>query len=167
MFKPIQNHYINCIFSTWWRVYLHSLHCVCDTYYIIIYLQFKTVAMTHVGMPCFTYINWSKLLFHLSKGEYWHISQLHLLWHNTFANQIPCFHPYVHCLSTQSLIARFMEPKWGPPGANRTQVCPMWATWPLLSGMFLLATSPFSQSLLGQYMCSLPLMSKWYDGAEI
>ena len=36
-----------------------------------------------------------------------------------------------------SLIARFMGPTWGPPGADRTQVGPMWATWTLLSGMFL------------------------------
>ena len=27
-----------------------------------------------------------------------------------------------------------MGPTWGPPGANRTQVGPMWTTWTLLSG---------------------------------
>ena len=32
------------------------------------------------------------------------------------------------------LIARFMGPTWGPPGADRTQVGPMWATWTMLSG---------------------------------
>ena len=32
-----------------------------------------------------------------------------------------------------SLIARFMGPTWGPAGADRTQVGPMWATWTLLS----------------------------------
>ena len=31
-----------------------------------------------------------------------------------------------------SLIARFKGPTWGPPGANRTQVGPMLATWTLL-----------------------------------
>ena len=31
-------------------------------------------------------------------------------------------------------MARFMGPTWGPPGADRTQVGPMWATWTLLSG---------------------------------
>ena len=31
-------------------------------------------------------------------------------------------------------IARFLGSKWGPPGADRTQVGPMWATWTLLSG---------------------------------
>ena len=34
-----------------------------------------------------------------------------------------------------SLIARFMRPTWGPPGADRTQVGPMLAPWTLLSGM--------------------------------
>ena len=34
-----------------------------------------------------------------------------------------------------SLIARFMGPKWGPYGADRTQVGPMLAPWTLLSGM--------------------------------
>ena len=39
-------------------------------------------------------------------------------------------------MSTKSyLIARFMEPTWGPPGADRTQVGPMWATGTLLSGI--------------------------------
>ena len=33
------------------------------------------------------------------------------------------------------LIARFMEPTWGPPGADRTQVAPMFAPWTLLSGI--------------------------------
>ena len=36
-----------------------------------------------------------------------------------------------------SLIARFMGPTWGPPGADRTQVGPTWATWTLLSGYML------------------------------
>ena len=33
-----------------------------------------------------------------------------------------------------SMIARFMVPTWGPTGADRTQVGPMWATRKLLSG---------------------------------
>ena len=36
-------------------------------------------------------------------------------------------------------IPRFMGPTWGPSGADRTQVDPMWAPWTLLSGpIFLL-----------------------------
>ena len=41
------------------------------------------------------------------------------------------------CVAKPPLIARFMEPTWVPPGANRTQVGPMWATWTLLSGSLL------------------------------
>ena len=35
-------------------------------------------------------------------------------------------------------IARFMGPRWGPPGDDRTQVGPMLAPWTLLSGRVLL-----------------------------
>ena len=38
--------------------------------------------------------------------------------------------------ATITLIARFMGPTWGLPGADRTQVGPMWATWTLLSGLY-------------------------------
>ena len=34
-----------------------------------------------------------------------------------------------------SQVVIFMWPTWGPPGADRTQVGPMWVTWTLLSGM--------------------------------
>ena len=34
-----------------------------------------------------------------------------------------------------ALIVKFMGPAWGTPGANRTQVGPMLATWTLLSGL--------------------------------
>ena len=34
-----------------------------------------------------------------------------------------------------SLIARFVGPTWGPPGADRTQEGPMLAPWTLLSGI--------------------------------
>ena len=40
-----------------------------------------------------------------------------------------------------SLIARFMGPTWGPPGADRTQVGPMLAPWTLLSGVFSLEST--------------------------
>ena len=40
-----------------------------------------------------------------------------------------------HRASTIYLIARFMGPTWSLPGAHRTQVGPMWATWTLLSRM--------------------------------
>ena len=34
-----------------------------------------------------------------------------------------------------SLMAKFMGPTKGPPGADRTHVGPMWATWTFLSGI--------------------------------
>ena len=38
-------------------------------------------------------------------------------------------------LRSTSLMARFMGPIWGPSGANRTQMGPMFAPWTLLSGI--------------------------------
>ena len=35
-----------------------------------------------------------------------------------------------------ALMARFMGPTWGPPGADSTLVGPMLATWTLLSGIY-------------------------------
>ena len=40
----------------------------------------------------------------------------------------------LHICVVDNLITRFMGPTWGPPGADRTQVGPRWATWTLLSG---------------------------------
>ena len=40
-------------------------------------------------------------------------------------------------LCRPSLIARFMGPTWGPSGADRTQMGPMFAPWTLLSGIFM------------------------------
>ena len=42
---------------------------------------------------------------------------------------------WLHQCALTTLIARFMGPTWGPPGADRTQVGPMLAPWTLLSGM--------------------------------
>ena len=44
------------------------------------------------------------------------------------------------CSNVRSLIARFMGPTWGPSGADRTQMGPMWALWTLLSGVVTVAT---------------------------
>ena len=42
---------------------------------------------------------------------------------------------YTACRQLETpLIARFMGPKWGQPGADRTQVGPMLTPWTLLSG---------------------------------
>ena len=45
---------------------------------------------------------------------------------------------YSSACKALTLIARSMVPTWGPPGADRTQVGPMWAMWTLLSGKILL-----------------------------
>ena len=42
--------------------------------------------------------------------------------------------PLIICYH-RSQIAKSMGPIWGPPGADRTQVGPMLASWTLLSGM--------------------------------
>ena len=44
--------------------------------------------------------------------------------------------PSIHSKVTRNptQIARFVEPTWDPPGADRTQVGPMLAQWTLLSG---------------------------------
>ena len=45
-------------------------------------------------------------------------------------------HALLH-LVLVSLIARFMEPTWGPAGADRTQVGPMLTPWTSLPGMVM------------------------------
>ena len=45
---------------------------------------------------------------------------------------------YAYRMGYIPLIARFMGPIWGPPGADRTQMGPMLAPWTLLSGSLLL-----------------------------
>ena len=42
----------------------------------------------------------------------------------------------IGCRQFTSQITRFMGPKWGPSGADMTQVGPMLAPWTLLSGNF-------------------------------
>ena len=43
----------------------------------------------------------------------------------------------LHFSNSLSLIARFMGPTWGPCGADRTQVGPMFTPWTLLSGLWI------------------------------
>ena len=56
------------------------------------------------------------------------------------------------CSLTTSLITRFMEPSWGPPGAGRTEVGPMLAPWILLSGIV---------SYKQMYFCFRALCAHW------
>ena len=54
--------------------------------------------------------------------------------------------------SIATLIARFMGPIWGPPGADRTQVDPMLAPWTLLfgQGLVLQIEARYQDSFRGQ-----------------
>ena len=68
-------------------------------------------------------------------APYLKIKSLQLIWKLStlrFPLQVPCLQMCVRYLTT--LIARFMGPTWGLPGADRTQVGPMLAPWSLLSG---------------------------------
>ena len=58
-----------------------------------------------------------------------HIQEPHLL-RQTYCKELEAIHML-------PLIARFMEPSWGPSGACRTQVGPMLAPWRLLSGNYI------------------------------
>ena len=57
------------------------------------------------------------------------------------------------CNTLPALIARFMGPTWGPPGADKTQVGPMWATWKLLSGRVQLWGLLFWQRSAKVWVC--------------
>ena len=63
-----------------------------------------------------------------------------------------------HMCGSLSLIARFIAPTWGPPGADRTQVGPMLAPWTLLSGVVYFLVS---QNLLLNKRFILPVL--WGD----
>ena len=50
------------------------------------------------------------------------------------------------CTYNVSPIAMFMEPTWGPSGANRTQVGPILAPWTLLSGIIIVRDHVYMQT---------------------
>ena len=57
-------------------------------------------------------------------------------------------------VASGTLIARFMGPTWGPPGADRPQVGLMWATWTLLSGQQVVTWTKVDY-IRWRYMASL------------
>ena len=59
------------------------------------------------------------------------------------------------------LIARFMGPTWGPSGAGRTQVGPMWAPWTLLSGVSLWGETT-SDRFPSQRASNVESVSTWW-----
>ena len=60
--------------------------------------------------------------------------------------------------SMQSLIAKFMGPTWGPPGAARTQVGPMLARRTLLSGACSIPQKPWTHKVKG---ITEPVIACW------
>ena len=67
---------------------------------------------------------------------------------------------------TNTPIARFMGPTWGPPGADRTQVGPMWATWTLLSGQLFRVNLEQSQMHSMVCCCSIILTTLTHISLE-
>ena len=65
------------------------------------------------------------------------------LWHSPESNLTTSAHAFssITCVQRLPLITRFVGPTWGPPGAGRTQVGPMWAKWTLLSGTLKITTT--------------------------
>ena len=66
-----------------------------------------------------------------SSFNYQMVMQVHNFIYEAYLGSIQCQYIINVCAS---LIARFMGPTWGPPGADRTQIGPMLAPWSLLSG---------------------------------
>ena len=69
--------------------------------------------------------------------------------------------------SKPTLIARFMGPTWGPPGADRTQVGLMLAPWSLLSGQWLtksvvLCYMPTNDLIVNFQMLSVYLVFQYH-----
>ena len=65
----------------------------------------------------------------------------------------------LNVLIIRSLIARFMGPTLGPPGADRTLVSPMWATWKLLCGVGWRPKEQTREIRVVQHMSQL----KWHN----
>ena len=71
------------------------------------------------------------------------------------------------------LIAKFMGPSWGPPGAARTQVGPMLVTWTLLSRTlhtYSIATVKWTIIDIGRAgnsFISLLLMGSYFHGNNV
>ena len=104
--------------------------------YMYIYIYMKSRFCHHCGYRCL--VTWQHQFISRHRADYMIIARV-------FQNisQKFCL-PHCQCCSTGSgvaeivwlppLIARFMGPTLGPPGADRTQVGPMLAPWSLLSG---------------------------------
>ena len=78
---------------------------------------------------CISHVTHSNMIqYSIKHGDEKYRKQVRLWAHKT---------PHILPLTKVSLIARFMGPTWGLPGARRTQVRPMLVPWTLLSGICL------------------------------
>ena len=126
-----QTRYIQSFFYVHWRPFTIFKY---DTYFDIM----VPLKMTR-GCACFKYNNeWKLLQIHKT---FFLISQRsgHYTWRvreTTFRGiSFRQWKQYSFFFSILSLMARFIGPTWGPSGADRTQVGPMFAAWTLLSGL--------------------------------
>ena len=95
---------------------------------------------------------------------------------NSFSISAPSFQNELVWLQTiTSLIARFMEPTWGPSGADRTQVGPMLAQWTLLSGFSILRPCKFLYGVVWhviqfEFLCKAfdhLILNQWDNGSAL
>ena len=81
-----------------------------------------------------------------------HWSVIHASLHRMLPNQpTPPLVMKTQITFATSLDSKFMGPTWGPPGADRTKVGPMWATWTFLTGMALIFQMIYDRS--PRYYC--------------
>ena len=129
--------------TQWW---LSCIKPTFESYFIYKHIRFLTSVwglllsgLYCIGYPC---VCVNQVMLNLMR-KYWYehicvfISFLDLK-HRRSVIFILCEDddiPIPHTVNMMTaLIARFMGPKWGPSGADRTQVGPMLAPWTLLSG---------------------------------
>ena len=82
------------------------------------------------------HVYWFLHLVHLSRAVGWYVDE-HLITLQEFPFPISLMTDIIHMVYNMiaTLVARFMEPTWGPSGVDRTQVGPMLAPWNLLYGL--------------------------------
>ena len=154
-----KNWFKNLEYSLWITLVVYTLLCNYHEFLVTImlktYLIGNSINPMHQNNITLTLIKakkWSVMLVSLI-NTYIFIAVMHIMrrhgrvfsewnyttkrlvdWANTTSKQgdLLCFFTP---MTTQ--IARFIGPTWGPPGAARTQVGPMLATWTLISGHFV------------------------------
>ena len=109
---------------------MYSLFTIAISYICNIY--YKEPCNKEVPHEHLNYVIWS---YEMQWGiiyRHWNLE-----WYSFSDHTVCCCSGNIGCrnICMQFLIARFMEPAWGPLGADRTQVGPMLAPWSLLSGV--------------------------------